>query len=199
MLTKRLLICGFSAFPGVADNPSAAVVERLHAQAWGPPGVATGYAILPTTWAGAMPALRQAMKQTDAMGVLLTGVAAGATVFKVERQARKCASATAADALGLLHAEGGVMAFGAATLDCTAPIEDVLAAIRAEGLPVEPSSDAGDYLCNFTLYRLLADRPAGASCGFLHLPPANDAPFNLDDLERAVKAAACALGEAIGR
>jgi pyroglutamyl-peptidase len=197
MLEKRLLICGFGAFPGVAHNPSEAVVERLREDSWTPPGVAAHYAILPTTWAGAAPALSQAVEQSGAMGVLLTGVAAGATAFQVELQARNCASATAFDALGLRHAEGPVAASGAATLDCTAPIGAILAAIRAAGLPAELSSDAGDYLCNFTLYHLLADRRAGPPCGFLHLPRANDDPFGLDDLERAVKAAACAMGAAL--
>ena len=42
-------------------------------------------------------------------------------------------------------------------------------AIAACGLGVERSADAGSYLCNFTLYRLLTDA-AGPRVGFLHVP-----------------------------
>lgn len=69
------------------------------------------------------------------------------------------------------------------------PVQAMLSAIETQGLPVGLSSDAGDYLCNFTLYRLLAEVPMTA---FLHVPPLS-ARIGLDDIAAAVRAAAQAL------
>jgi len=60
--------------------------------------------------------------------------------------------------------------------------------------------DAGDYLCNFTLYRLLKHAP-GISAAFLHIPQAvelaDGGAMSLEVLERAVKAAAQAYARAL--
>jgi len=79
----------------------------------------------------------------------------------------------------------------------------MLAAVRAAGLPVEASSDAGDYLCNFTLYGLLAAQAGERDAlpvAFLHLPPTAGeagAGFTLEDLKLGVTAAAGALAGAL--
>lgn len=206
---RRLLICGFGAFPNFPTNPSALVVERLRAERWSPDHAPADYALLPTTWAGAAETLRAAIRQTEATGVLLTGVAAGATALRVELRARNEASVTAPDAEGVLRREPRIDPLGPGALRTTGPVEGMLAAIRAAGLPAEPSSDAGDYLCNFALYHLLAgrlDAPPACPLAFLHLPPAPEAPpdvasggrcFHIDELTAGVKAAAGAMARAL--
>jgi pyrrolidone-carboxylate peptidase len=70
-------------------------------------------------------------------------------------------------------------------------------AIQDAGYPSVASSDAGDYLCNFTLYRILTaqtDEADAPPVGFLHVPRAVDRdgeehPLSVEDIERAVKAA----------
>jgi pyrrolidone-carboxylate peptidase len=61
-----------------------------------------------------------------------------------------------------------VLEGGAESLECTWPSEAVGAAIRATGVAVEPSDDAGGFACNAAHYLALA----AASCpvGFLHVP-----------------------------
>jgi pyroglutamyl-peptidase len=199
---RRLLICGFGAFPNVPANPSALVVGRLRAEDWSPDHAPADYALLPTTWSGAAETLRASIHETGATGVLLTGVAAGAAAFRVELRARNRGSLTAPDADGAVRHDERIEPLGPAALRTTAPAEAMLAGIRAAGLPAEPSSDAGDYLCNFTLYHLLVghlDAAPACPLAFLHLPPAPEAPpdvvaggrcFGLDDLTLGVKAAA---------
>ena len=65
--------------------------------------------------------------------------------------------------------------------------------IQDLGLAADVSQDAGDYLCNFTLYRLLAQVPMTA---FLHVPPVSEAAA-LDDIVKAVQAAASALAKSL--
>lgn len=188
----RLLICGFGAFPGMPANPSAQVVERLQAEAWSPAGVRAAYAILPVTWAGAWPALQARLEETGAEGVLLTGVAASAQAFRVELRARNDASTVQVDAEGERHEAEHLVPRGRASLRTVGPAAAIVSAIRTTGLPADTSSDAGDYLCNATLYHLLADRlddPLPWPVSFLHLPPAAQT-FSIGDLTVGVKAAA---------
>jgi pyrrolidone-carboxylate peptidase len=69
----------------------------------------------------------------------------------------------------------------------------MLQAIGRRELAAVASDDAGDYLCNFTLYRLLQARAAD-QIGFLHVPQArecaSDAAFTLAQVQAAVCAAA---------
>ena len=78
----------------------------------------------------------------------------------------------------------------------TAPCQAMASALETEGLPVTLSEDAGDYLCNFTLYRLLHTK-AAPKVGFLHVPQAREcaeaATFELAQIRQAVSAAAAAF------
>lgn len=194
----RLLICGFGAFPGAPRNPAQAVVERLAAAAWGPSGVETGHLVLPVAWDAAAETAQARIAKAAPDAVLLVGVSGRIGSFHVETLARNRAALDKPDAAGACRAEAAIAPQGG-DLAVRAPVEAMLAAVIAAGLPAELSDDAGDYLCNFTLYRLLAAR-AAARLAFLHTPQAREcepgAAFGLDDVEAAVRAAAQALVEA---
>jgi pyroglutamyl-peptidase len=92
--------------------------------------------------------------------------------------------------------EGEIAPNGPALARAHVPAEAMAEAIRSEGLPVEISEDAGDYLCNYVFYRLLTElaaTPSGPSAAFLHIPPVAAAGLTLDDLERGTKTAAAAF------
>lgn len=186
---SRLLICGFGPFAQAPDNPTGLAVERLNRDGWAPPGGEAAYALLPTVWDEAPEAAFAALRDSRADAVLLTGVAVGAAGFRIETLARNHASQTHADAAGRLWLRGMVDPHGPDTRPITAPVQALLEAITAEGLPAALSSDAGDYLCNFTLYRVLA---AGRRTAFLHVPATGEL-FSLDDIVTAIRAAATAL------
>lgn len=192
----RLLVCGFGGFPGFPHNPAALVVNALAGQGWSPDRVETHYLVLPTTWSGALETAADALRGTGAAGVLVVGVASGAEGFRVEMRAQNRARADLADAAGAFYSHERISRLGPAVARATAPVEPMVEAIRAEGLPVQASSDAGDYLCNYLFYRLLTEvlaAPDAPPAAFLHIPPG----LTPDDLERGVKAAAGALARTL--
>ena len=185
----RLLICGFGPFPGAPDNPSALAVERLRRDGWRMAGADVGYAVLPTVWSEAAETALAAREAAGADAVLLVGVASSALAFRVETIARNRASQAHADAAGRCWSGPLIDPDGPAERGVTAPVQAMARAIRDLGLAADVSQDAGDYLCNFTLYRLLAQVPMTA---FLHVPPVS-AGHSLDDIVEAVRAAASAF------
>jgi pyroglutamyl-peptidase len=182
----RLLICGFGPFPQAPDNPAALAVERLRARGWSPPGAQADYAVLPTVWSKAAERALAASQAMDADAVLLVGVAVGAQSFRLETLARNRASQVHVDQEGRLWPLPLIDPQGPDQYDVGAPVDAMLGAIGALGLPVTLSQDAGEYLCNFTLYRLLAQALMTA---FLHVP-ALGADVSLEDIVGAVRAAA---------
>lgn len=198
-MAPSLLICGFAAFSEAPRNPAQATVQRLRDRGWAPAGVETRYLVVPVTWRGSVEAIEAELRLRPADAVLVVGVAVSAEAFHVERVGRNVACDRPDDSdegwsLGCV-AEGG-----AAEHRVTAPTRSIAAAIERTGLPVQLSDDAGDYLCNFTLYRLLASSAAPA-LGFLHVPLAREcaegARFSLGDIETAVRAAAEAMAQAL--
>ena len=196
MPAPRLLICGFRAFPAAPRNPAAATVEALDRAGWTPPGLRTSYLTLPVAWRGSAQAVEARLVDAPVDGILLVGVAVAAMAFRVETAARNSACATRLDQQGELWPTGPIVPAGPPQLSVSAPTQAMAEAIGAAGLPVALSSDAGDYLCNFTLYRLLHG-PAASKVGFLHLPQvreyAKESAFGLADVTIAVQAAAGAF------
>lgn len=53
------------------------------------------------------------------------------------------------------------------------PLHEIAAALKRHQLPVAPSEDAGDYVCNLLFYRLMAHVEATGAprvAGFIHVP-----------------------------
>lgn len=200
MRPPRLLICGFGAFPAAPANPSAAAVEALAARAWRPASADAAFLTLPVAWTRSVEVALDLLRQAPAQAVLVVGVAVEAQAFRVETRARNLAAASRPDHDGLCWPAARIDEAGPPAHEVTAPAHALHAALAAAGLPVHLSDDAGDYLCNFTLFRLLAEAAAPA-VGFLHVPQAREcdpaAQFALDDIERAVRIAADALADSL--
>lgn len=199
-MPPRLLICGFSAFPEAIRNPAQAAVEALAAHGWSPEGAAADYLTVPVAWRGSTEAILERLASAPADAVLVVGVAVSASSFHVERLGRNRAAAEKRDDLGELWNAAAIAADGPDEIRTVAPTRSMVAAIEREGLAAELSDDAGDYLCNFTYYRLMASR-AAPTVAFLHVPQVReyveDAAFGLEEVVRAVQAAARAMAEAL--
>lgn len=202
MSAPRLLLCGFGSFPEAPLNPSAAVVAALAREGWSPAGVEVDFLTLPVQWKGSVETILRQLQARPADGVLVVGVAVEADAFRVEHTGRNCAARERPDHAGRVWELPAIDSAGADEIAATAPCAAMLEALAAEGLPAVRSEDAGDYLCNFTLYRLLA---AGAAprVGFLHVPQAREcapqAAFALDEIQTAVCAAAGAFAAELSR
>ena len=202
MIQPHLLVCGFGAFPAAPRNPSAAVIEALSAQAWAPPGVETDFLTLPVSWTDTVPFILDAVRARPADGILVVGVATSADAFRVETLGRNRASKTLVDQQDALAPGPLISPDGPGVIAATAPVEAMLEAIIHAGQAARLSDDAGDYLCNFTLYGLLAAE-AAPTVGFLHVPQvreyAEDAAFGLADIDKAVRASCQAFADALSR
>jgi len=198
-MSARLLICGFSAFPDAIRNPAQASVEALAAEGWSPLGAQADFLTVPVVWRGSAETILQRLVAEPADAVLVVGVAVGATAFQVERLGRNLASLERADDLGERWPASEILAEGPGEIRTLAPVRSMAAAIGRAGLPAELSEDAGDYLCNFTYYRLMAAR-AAPTVAFLPVPQVREyvtgAALTLAGVVRAVQAAAEALVEA---
>ena len=195
-MTPRLLLAGFGSFPAAPLNPSAAVIASLARESWAPEGAQVDYLTLPVQWQGAAETILREVQARPVGGILVVGVAVEAETFRVETLGRNVASAERPDQAGRVWGSACVAQAGEDVIAATAPCQAMATALEAEGLPVALSEDAGDYLCNFTLYRLLHAR-AAPRVGFLHVPQAREcaetAAFDLAQIRQAVCAATAAF------
>lgn len=115
----------------------------------------------------------EALRRHDPDFILGIGVAGGRTATMVERIGRNRAYRGAPDVDGVCLADHGT-----GTLQMICPVAEQLA--EAIGLPV--SDDAGEYVCNSWLFRVLRSQLPAA---FIHVVPEG---YDAD-----------ALGEGLGR
>lgn len=181
----RFLLTGFGPFPGVEQNPTQQVVERL-ADCRKRKGCELHCLVLPTEYGRADELFVESIQRLQPAYILCLGVARTAWL-RPERRAHNLDSATLPDAAGHVQ-RGPIEAGGRDSLPSTLALKEIRAALLAAGYPVKYSDDAGGYLCNHIFYRAcsaalgLKPRPR---CGFIHVPPADALP--LDRLEQAVR------------
>lgn len=159
---RPILVTGFGPFPGVADNPSGRFARSVHGETVG--GRPVLGRVLPVEWRRAWPILLEAVEAYRPLALLMYGVATQRDRVEVERIARNRAGPRV-DAAGELPRAACIVAEGPAEVATTLPWADLL------GPHVGTSDDAGDYLCNYVMYRsvhALCDRVP--YCGFIHLP-----------------------------
>lgn len=190
MARKSLLVAGFGAFPGHAVNPAQIVAEKLRRRhkAFALAGIDLHVAILPVEHDALAPKLCRLFAETSADAVLLLGVAGRRQKLSIETTARNRVTRLRPDAAKRL-AWSRFVAHGAPEIFRSPFSAAHLAALaRKSGVAAAPSRDAGDYLCNESLFlSLLMDRRA---C-FIHLPDWRRGA--LDRAARAVELMAKAL------
>jgi pyroglutamyl-peptidase len=166
---KSLLVAGFGAFPGQRLNPAEIVARRLEksSRVFALAGVDLHVAILPVERLALSRLLTKLFAQTSPDAVLLLGVAGRRKRLTIETVARNRASTWRPDAAKQQAFCRFIVHGGPDVLKASGAAPRLAALARRNGLPAMLSRDAGDYLCNESLYlSLLMDRKA---C-FLHLP-----------------------------
>lgn len=198
-----VVVTGFRAFPGVPDNPSQRVIEHLHAQ----PGLSPAgtHCLLLDVDYRTIGSMIAALVATRPKVLLLTGYSARARGITLESRATTACAPDKPDIRGHVPAWEEAPAIDS-PLDLSALAE----LLQAEGIAAEKSSDAGQYLCNFSYRRALEEM---ASCGsgapalFVHLPAIAGTPaaqgsaaaMPLERMARAVGQIAHWLGERAGQ
>jgi pyroglutamyl-peptidase len=184
----KVLVTGFEPFGGSTVNPSQRLVDALDGE------VAT--AVLPVSYERAADALRGAIAGHQPDVVIAFGQADGRTGISVERFAHNLDEGTTTDNDEAPGSGLPIDPDGPAAYPSTLPVDDIVAALRVDGIPATPSRDAGGFLCNHVFYVLMGllerERP-DARGGFVHVPLLPEQALDTDaasmPLETLVRAA----------
>jgi len=184
----RVLVTGFEPFGGSTVNPSQQLVDALDGE------VAT--AVLPVSYGRAADALRGAIAGHAPEVVIAFGQADGRTGISVERFAHNLDEATTTDNDEAPGSGLPIDPDGPAAYPSTLPVDEIVGALRAAGIPAAPSRDAGGFLCNHVFYvlmRTLEQHGRAARGGFVHVPLLPEQTLDKDaasiPLETLVRAA----------
>jgi pyroglutamyl-peptidase len=103
--------------------------------------------------------------------VICLGQAEGRTAITPERIAINLDDARLADNQGVLRNEVKILEDGPAAYFSTLPVNEIVAAIKAQGIPAAVSLSAGAFLCNHVFY-VAQNKFAGSDVrsGFVHVP-----------------------------
>ncbi len=169
-----VLLTGFGPFPSVLVNASWTVVQKLApAAARAFPGYRIHHEMLSTEWFGGTQRIVELLEATQPVLALHFGVSSRASGFVIEARGYNERSAVA-DACGHTPERGDcLVGEGPESLASRLPLSLIAHRLRAKGLPVEISRDAGRYLCNAALYHSLDTvrrRDWSIRSGFIHLP-----------------------------
>jgi pyroglutamyl-peptidase len=183
-----VLVTGFEPFGDSTTNPSQQIVESLD-------GVAK--ALLPVSYARAADELRRAVRETSPGAVICFGQADGRAQISVERFAHNLDEAATTDNDAAPGSGAQIDPDGPAAYASTLPVDEIVEALRLDGIPAAPSRDAGGFLCNHVFYVLLRvleqERPSAIG-GFVHLPLLPEQALEKDaptmPLETQIRAAA---------
>jgi pyroglutamyl-peptidase len=196
-----ILVTGFEPFDGLVANPSEDVAKALDGRAVG--GAVVRSAVLPVAHAAVGAHVAALLEEHDPDAVVHLGLAAGRARLALERVALNVMDFATPDNTGYRARNEPCVSGGPPAYFATLPLDAILDALRAEGLPAYVSNTAGTYLCNQTLYgtlHRLAARGHRARAGFIHLPllPAMVAASGLEqpsmDAALMVRAVEIAVG-----
>jgi pyroglutamyl-peptidase len=199
-----ILVTGFSAFPGAPVNPSAAIIMRLlrrHARRLRLHGIRLQTAVLPVVYDQVTRELEELVARTHPDAIVHLGLASRRKQVSVETRAVNRLTTLHPDAARRRAAARAVRAGELPALRSPLATPSLVTLMRRTGVPTQLSIDAGDYVCNQTLYTSLAS--GGAPAVFIHVPRLTGVRHESDDdeaawitlpaLTRAVEAALVAI------
>jgi pyroglutamyl-peptidase len=160
-----VLVTGFEPFGGSTVNPSQQLVVALDGD--------VAKALLPVSYARAADALRKAIVEHEPEVVICFGQADGRTGISIERFAHNLDEATTTDNDEAPGSGAPIDPGGPVAYPSSLPVDEVVAALREEGIPAAPSRDAGGFLCNHVFYvlmRTIEQQARGTRGGFVHVP-----------------------------
>jgi pyroglutamyl-peptidase len=173
-----ILLTGFGPFPGAPFNPTGPLATRLtRTRRPGLAGTKLVTHVFPTGYAAVDRELPKLIAKHKPDALLMFGLAPRARLLRIETRARN-ALAILPDAGGAALSRHAIAAGEPAALALPAPARQLLAAVRATGLPAALSRDAGRYLCNYLCWRATeaASQNGPRLAAFIHVPPVRGGP-----------------------
>ena len=161
---STILVTGFEAFNKSALNPSGEIVKALK-------GDDLVTAILPVVFGQSSSQLLELIDLHKPSAVLCLGLAVGRSEITPERIAINVDDARIADNVGNQPLEQRIIADGPDGHFSTLPIEKMVTAMKAAGIPASISLSAGTFVCNHIFY-VLQDylKESNIPSGFMHVP-----------------------------
>jgi pyroglutamyl-peptidase len=159
-----VLLTGFEPFGTATSNPSGEIVKQISGD-----NIVT--AILPVAYTKSAQHLLALIAQHNPDVVICLGQAEGRTSITPEKVAINLDDARLADNEGVARNDVKIMDDGPDAYFSTLPINTMVDAIKAQGIPAAVSLSAGAFLCNHVFY-VTQNKFAGTKVrsGFVHVP-----------------------------
>jgi len=161
---RKVLLTGFEPFGNATSNPSGEIVKQINGD-----NIVT--AILPVAYTQSAEQLLSLIEQHKPDVVICLGQAEGRTAITPERVAINLDDARLADNEGVLRNDVKILQDGPDAYFSTLPVNEFVAAIKAQGIPAAVSLSAGAFLCNHVFYvaqNKFVD--SDVRSGFVHVP-----------------------------
>jgi pyroglutamyl-peptidase len=160
----KVLLTGFEPFGTATSNPSGEIVKQISGD-----NIVT--AILPVAYTQSAERLLELIAEHNPDVVICLGQAEGRTQITPEKVAINLDDARLADNEGVLRNDVKIIESGPDAYFSTLPINEIVEAIKARGVPATVSLSAGAFLCNHVFY-VAQNKFAGTKVrsGFVHLP-----------------------------
>ena len=160
----KVLLTGFEPFGTATSNPSGEIVKQISGD-----NIVT--AILPVAYAQSGERLLQLIAEHNPDVVICLGQAEGRTQITPEKVAINLDDARLADNEGVLRNDVKIIENGPDAYFSTLPVNEIVEAIKAKGVPATVSLSAGAFLCNHVFY-VAQNKFAGTKVrsGFVHVP-----------------------------
>lgn len=167
MASDTILLTGFEPFGGEDINPSGEVARVLDGTMVASLPIVGR--VLPVNLAAVPSLLDDLVREIDPAVILNLGLAPGEPVIRLERVAINIADFDIPDNTGHVARDAGLVEHGPLALASRLPLRAVEDALLANGIPAYISNTAGLFLCNVTMFTVLARYP-DIPAGFVHLP-----------------------------
>ena len=160
----KILLTGFEPFGTATSNPSGEIVKQISGD-----NIVT--AILPVAYAQSAEKLLALIAEHNPDVVISLGQAEGRTAITPEKVAINLDDARLADNEGVMRNDVKILVDGLDAYFSTLPINEIVEAIKAQGIPASVSLSAGAFLCNHVFY-VAQNKFAGTNVrsGFVHVP-----------------------------
>ncbi len=169
MAMLKVLLTGFEPFNNARLNPSEQLVIRIKPDSVSGAQILT--AVLPVVYGEAASHLLALVQEHNPDVVISFGQAEGRTAITPERFAVNLNDANLSDNKGHIRIDHPIHDGTPTAYESTLPVKELVAALKAEGIPASLSLTAGTFVCNHIFYELQnALEGTEIQSGFVHVP-----------------------------
>jgi pyroglutamyl-peptidase len=165
------LVTGFAGYGGRSLNPAGEAAKALDGRRIG--GLTVVGRVLPVDYRTLQSDIQSLMDEVKPRLAIGLGLWPGEAAIRLERVAVNLADFEIPDNAGSFLAETPISGNAGPALMASLPLRRIQGALLDAGIPARISSSAGTFLCNATLFALLAQAQRMAPpplAGFVHLP-----------------------------